>query len=264
VTLFQLVMLAIIQGITEFLPVSSSGHLVLAPVLMDWPDQGLAIDIAVHVGTLGAVIVYLWRDIWRIIVDCLQALSGKRGPGLRLAGYIVLATIPVVIAGFAMKTLAPEGIRTTQVIGWAFIVFGVFLWLGDRFGMTVRKMEHLRWGTALCVGLAQVLALIPGASRAGTTITMARILGMERREAARFSMLLSIPAILGAGVLEGRALMQSGDVALQASAVMAAALAFVSALVAIAAMMRWLSFASFTPFVLYRIVIGIAILYYVG
>jgi undecaprenyl-diphosphatase len=264
VTLLQLVVLAVVQGITEFLPVSSSGHLVLAPIVMHWQDQGLMIDVAVHVGTLGAVIVYLWRDIWAMLVDIFRAFSGRRGPGLKLAAYIVVATIPVVIAGFALKAAVPGGIRSAAVIGWAFIGFGVILWLADRFGMTVRKIEHMSWAGALYIGLAQVLALIPGASRAGTTITMARILGMERRDAARFSMMLSIPAILGAGVLLGKDLMDSGDLALQATAVMAAGMSFVAALIAIVVMMSWLRHASYTPFVVYRIIVGIAILYYVG
>jgi undecaprenyl-diphosphatase len=264
VTLLQLVVLAVVQGITEFLPISSSGHLVLAPIVMDWPDQGLMIDVAVHVGTLGAVIVYLWRDLWAMTLDIIRAFSGRRGPGLKLAGYIVIGTIPVVIAGFGLKAIAPDGIRSATVIGWSFIGFGIVLWLADRFGMTVRKIEHMNWLGALYIGLAQVLALIPGASRAGTTITMARILGMERRDAARFSMMLSIPAILGAGVLLGKDLAESGDLALQATAVMAAGMSFVAALIAIVLMMGWLRRASYTPFVVYRIIVGIVILYVVG
>ncbi|MPY71723.1 MAG: undecaprenyl-diphosphate phosphatase [Alphaproteobacteria bacterium] len=260
-TLLQLAVLAVVQGFTEFLPISSSGHLVLAPVVMGWPDQGLMLDVAVHVGTLGAVVVYLWRDLWMMVVDIFRAFAGRRGPGLKLAAYIVVATIPVIIAGLALKTAVPAGIRSAEVIGWSFIVFGVVLYLADRFGMTVRKIEHLSWAGAIYIGLAQVLALIPGASRSGTTITMARVLGMERREAARFSMMLSIPAILGAGVLEGKALLDSGDLALQATVVMAAGMAFVAALVAIVAMMGWLRHASYTPFVIYRVVVGAAILY---
>ena len=260
-TLIQIVTLAIIQGITEFLPVSSSGHLALTPVLMGWKDQGLALDVAVHVGTLGAVIVYLWRDLWQILRGLLRLLAGRIDDGARLAWLVIIASIPVIIIGFTVKLLLGDAMRTPLVIGWAFIGFGILLYLSDRLGLTIKRIPHMTAGAAFLIGIAQAFAIIPGASRAGTTITMARMLGFERQDAARFSMLLSIPAIAGAGVLLGRDVLQSGDTVLQANVILAAALAFVTALIAIVAMMFWLRRQSYTPFVLYRIALGIVILW---
>ena len=260
-TLFQIVMLAIIQGITEFLPVSSSGHLALTPVLMNWKDQGLALDVAVHVGTLGAVTVYLWRDLWLIIRGLFRLPTGRIDEGARLAWLIMIASIPVILVGLTVKTFLGDTLRTPLLIGWAFIGFGVLLYLGDRLGLTIKRIPHMTVGAALIIGIAQSFAIIPGASRAGTTITMARMLGFERQDAARFSMLISIPAIAGAGVLLGRDVLQGGDTILQLNVILAAAFSFVTALIAIAAMMFWLRRQNYTPFVIYRIGLGIAILW---
>lgn len=261
--LFHIVVLAVVQGITEFMPISSSGHLALAPQVMGWPDQGLIIDVAVHVGTLGAVCAYLWRDIWAILRALPRLLAGRIEAGARLLWLGVIGSIPVGAAGFAMHYYAIEPYRTAEVIGWAFLGFGVLLYATDKLGLTVRRIEHMTAVNAIYIGIAQVFALIPGASRAGTTITMARMLGFERREAARFSMLLSIPAILGAGALKGLDLFESGDLALQSDAILAAGLAFVAALIGIAAMMGWLRRASYTPFIVYRVLVGAAILTWV-
>lgn len=255
-TFLHIVVLALVQGITEFLPISSSGHLILVPTLTGWPDQGLLMDVAVHVGTLGAVILYFWRDLWAMLSGLWRALRGKRDPGARLAGCVIVATVPVVVAGYLMNRHMPGGLRSLAVIGWATLGFGVLLYMIDRVGMTVRRVEHLKMGDAVVIGLAQVLALIPGASRSGVTMTAGRLLGMERPDAARFSMLMSIPAILGAGTLKGLELYQAGDAALTSAALTAAGIAFGAALIAITVMMAWLKRATFTPFVLYRIVLG--------
>lgn len=255
--ILHVAILALIQGATEFLPISSSGHLVLVPALAGWPDQGLIIDVAVHVGTLGAVMAYFWRDM-AVMGRGLWGLAKGKGAdrGVRLFLLLVLATVPVVVAGFWVNSQWPNGLRSLTVIGWATLGFGVLLWLTDRFGMTMRRMDHLGWGDALVIGLAQVLALIPGASRSGVTMSAARMLGMERPDAARFSMLLSIPTIVGAGALKGFDLYQAHDATLSADAFIAAGMALVSALVAIAVMMAWLKRATFAPFVVYRIVLG--------
>lgn len=256
----HIAVLALVQGITEFLPISSSGHLILVPILAGWPDQGLIIDVAVHVGTLGAVVIYLWRDLWAMVLGLVRLLRGKRDPGVFLAFYLVAATVPVIVAGYLLHRYQPEGIRGLAVIGWATLGFGILLWFADQVGMTLRRVEHLRLSDSLLIGLAQVFALIPGTSRSGITMTAARVLGMERPEAARFSMLLSIPTIVGAGVLEGYELYKSGDAALTLAAGFACGLAFVAALIAILAMMAWLRRASFTPFVVYRLLLGVFIL----
>ena len=259
--LYQIVVLALVQGITEFLPISSSGHLILVPYLTDWPDQGLVIDVAVHVGTLGAVMLYFWRDIWGMATGLVLLLAGRREPGARLAFLVIVGTIPVVVVGVLVKIYLGDFLRSVTVIAWATLGFGIVLYATDRMGLTLRRLEHLTFADAAIVGLAQVLALIPGTSRAGITMSAARLLGMERSDAARFSLLLSVPAIMGAGVVEGIELYQSQDADLTAAALIAALIAFFSALLAIAVLLAWLRRASFTPFVIYRILLGGALLY---
>ncbi len=256
----HLAVLAVVQGVAEFLPVSSSGHLILVPVFAGWRDQGLLIDIAVHVGSLGAVALYLWRDILGMIAGLLRALGGRRDPGAALAMLVVAGTLPVIGAGLALDHYHPGGIRSLEVIAWATLGFGVLLYIADSAGMTLRRIEHLGVSDAVIIGLAQCLALIPGASRSGVAMTAGRLLGMERADAARFAMLLSIPAVLGAGTLGGLKVYESGDARLSADMFIAAGLSFISALIAIALMMAWLKRASFTPFVLYRITLGLFLL----
>ncbi len=261
-TELHLLVLAIVQGITEFLPISSSGHLVLVPVFGGWEDQGLLMDVAVHIGTLGAVILYFWRDIWFMVRGMWRVTKGKRDPGARLAALVVLATIPVIGAGFFLDKYIGPSLRTVEVIGWTTLGFGFLLYMADKIGLTIRRVEHTGIVDALIIGLAQCLALIPGTSRSGITITAARFLGFERVDAARFSMLLSIPTILGAGVLKGLELYESGNAQLTNDALTAAGIAFISALVALFIMMAWLKRASFTPFFIYRLFLGGGLLYY--
>ncbi len=255
--ILHLAVLALIQGVTEFLPISSSGHLILVPAFTGWPDQGLVIDVAVHVGTLGAVVLYFRRDLWEIALGLGRLTRGREDPGARLAGLLILGTLPAVIAGFLVNRYYPGGIRGLEVIAWTTLGFGVLLYVADRLGMTVRRIEHLTFGDTLIIGLAQALALVPGTSRSGITMTAARFLGFERKEAARFSMLLSIPVIIGAGSLKGLELYRTGDMPLTGDAFIAAGIAFVAALLAITAMMAWLRRANFTPFVVYRVVLGV-------
>jgi undecaprenyl-diphosphatase len=259
-TTIHIVILALVQGITEFLPVSSSGHLILVPRLFDWADQGLIVDVAVHVGTLVAVVLYLWRDVWRMTTGLGRFVRGRRNADATLAFYVIAATAPVVIAGLALKRYYPDGIRDLAVVGWATFGFGVLLWIADRIGMTVRRVEHIGIWDVLFIGTAQVLALVPGTSRSGITMTAARLIGMERPDSARFSMILSIPTILGAGVLEGWELYLLGDAELTADVALAALLAFIAAILTIIVMMAWLRRASFTPFVIYRLGLGAFIL----
>ncbi|MCK5445104.1 MAG: undecaprenyl-diphosphate phosphatase [Rhodospirillaceae bacterium] len=255
--LLQIAILALVQGITEFLPISSSGHLVLVPWVTGWADQGLVIDVAVHVGTLGAVMVYLAADIKAMAVGLLRTAKGRgMNPGTRLFGFLVVGTIPVVVAGFWVNSAYVDMLRSITVIGWTTLGFGVLLWLSDRMGLTLKRIEHIRIFDVVVIGLAQALALVPGTSRSGITMTAARFLGMERLDAARFSMALSIPAILGAGTLKGLELYQSGDVALTSAVLVSMGLSFVAALIAIVLMMAWLRRATFAPFVIYRVLLG--------
>ncbi len=221
-----------------------------------WSDQGPTIDVAVHLGTLGAVVIYFWRDLVSMLVGLGRFSRGLRDPGRRLAINLAVATIPVFAAGFLLERYMGGGPRGLLIIAWTTFVFGIVLFITDKLGMTIRRLEHLTAGDALVIGLAQVLALIPGTSRSGITISAARMLGLERTEAARFSMLLSIPAILGAGALKGWELYQSGDPQLTLDAVLATALAFVAGIAALAVMMSWLRRATFTPFVVYRLLLG--------
>ncbi len=267
--LIPIAILALVQGITEFLPISSSGHLVLTwkifdeagmPVPKAEADR-LLLDIAVHVGTLGAVMLYYWRDVGRLFLGFGSVVRLHFTPNAKLLLLLVAATVPVVIAGFLLQDIIQNVLRNAEIVAWTSIGFGLLLWAVDRASMTVRRMEHMTLFGALFVGLSQCLALIPGTSRAGITMTAARSLGFERTEAARFSMLLSIPTILGAGVLAGKKIYDTGNVAITMDALIGAGLALLSALVAIGLMMAWLKRATFTPFVVYRVLLGVAILY---
>ncbi|MFA6019396.1 MAG: undecaprenyl-diphosphate phosphatase [Rhodospirillales bacterium] len=259
----QILILALVQGLAEFLPISSSGHLVLVPHLSGWKDQGLAVDVAMHAGTLVAVLAYFWRDIWEIFKDLPSLFKGRLRPGARLALYICIGTAPAVIAGLTLKHFLPDGIRDPLVVAWAMVGFAVILYVFDKFGLTIWRLQHITLGQALFIGIAQCLAFIPGTSRAGATMVAARFLGYERESAARFSMLLSIPAILAAGVKEGFELYKSpGPEGLLQDALLAAGLSAVFGLMAIAFLMYWLKRSTFLPFVLYRLAFGSFLLLY--
>ena len=258
----HIAVITIIQGITEFLPVSSSGHLVLVPLVTGWQDQGLIMDVAVHVGTLAAVLVYFWRDLGQIILGWIGGNWRRRDRSLgrALGFYVIVSAIPVIVAGGVVYLLGYGILRNPEVVAWATIGFGVLLFAVDRIGLTVRRVEHMSLGHAFFIGLAQVLALIPGASRSGVTMTAARWLGYERPEAARFAMLMSIPVIAASGAVAGYEVWQQGDPIVHSSAALAAALSFVVAIVAIAGLLALLRRVSFTPFVIYRLLLGGAVL----
>ncbi|TDL89280.1 undecaprenyl-diphosphate phosphatase [Meridianimarinicoccus aquatilis] len=260
--LFHLFLVAVIQGITEFLPISSSGHLILLPNLTGMADQGLVIDVAVHVGTLFAVVLYFWSDVRAAALGSLRLLRGKVDtPGAFLALCLIVATIPVVIAGLAMKlTGLNDAMRSTAVIGWTMLIFGIVLYFADQKAAETRKAEEWSLKHAIIMGLWQVIALIPGTSRSGITITGARTLGYERESAAKLSMLMSIPTIAMAGMLLGLDVIGEGNAAAAKDGAIAAGFAFVSALLALTLMMRLLRSVSFTPYVIYRIVFGIILL----
>ena len=201
--LFTLILVAVVQGITEFLPVSSSGHLILLPNLTGLEDQGLIIDVAVHVGTLGAVILYFWRDVRRAFFGLFK-LTDMSDPDARLALGLIIATIPVVIAGLAIKASGlSEAMRSITVVAWATLIFGIVLYWSDQRGETKKTADDWSLKDAIVMGLWQMLALIPGTSRSGITITGGRYLGYNRSDAARLAMLMSIPTIIASGTLIG-------------------------------------------------------------
>ena len=212
----QILILAAIQGITEFLPISSSGHLILVPKLTGLEDQGLMLDVAVHVGTLLAVILYFWRDIFGMALAVLRTYRQitnhrKLEAEFWLFCKLTLATLPAIGIGFYVNRYMGADLRTLEIIGWATLCFGILLFIADKINMTVRRMEHISFGGAFFIGLMQAVSLVPGTSRAGITMTAARFLGVERQDAARFSLLLSIPTIIGAGVLKGFELSRSAN-----------------------------------------------------
>jgi len=232
---------------------------------MDEADQGLIIDVAVHVGTLFAVMLYFWRDIWGITKSYTIGIARNDTDTVffrKLGLYSVLASIPVIIAGFTLHMIVPTGIRSPLVIAIMTLVFGLLLWFADR-KLGDRDLTDLGWKAALMVGVAQIFALIPGTSRSGVTMTAARFLGFSRTEAARFALLLGIPAILGAGTLSAIDLIQSGDLHLQQDALIAAVLSFITAYISIIVMMKWLKSSTFTPFVIYRMILGTLLLLYI-
>ena len=260
--LWHLVLLALIQGVTEFLPISSSGHLVLLPNLTGLDDQGQVIDVAVHVGTLGAVIVYFWPDVRLGLWGVPRLLTGRIDtPGARLAFLLMVATVPVILVGLVLHlTGLADALRSIAVIGWTMLVFGLVLYWADQRGPTRKQTENWSLRDAVILGLWQAVALIPGTSRSGITITGARFLGYGRDSAARLSMLMSIPTIAASGILLGADAAMAADLAALRDGAIAAALAFAAALVALAVMMRLLKTISFTPYVIYRIVLGVILL----
>tara|TARA_R110002051_G_scaffold168649_1_gene239241 strand:+ start:1219 stop:2022 length:804 start_codon:yes stop_codon:yes gene_type:complete len=263
-TLFQLLLVAIIQGLTEFLPISSSGHLILLPTLTGGPDQGLAIDVAVHVGTLLAVIIYFRVEVLEATIGLGRLIRGKVDTnGARTALLLIIATIPVLVAGLLFKVLGiEEMLRSVAVIGWTMLIFGIVLYWADKTGEEKLGTKDWNLRDAIWMGLAQTIALIPGTSRSGITITAARKLGYDRTSAATLSMLMSIPTILASGALLSLDVIGQADWQLAQDASIAAAFAFVAALVALTLMMRLLRSVSFTPYVIYRVILGIILLVY--
>jgi undecaprenyl-diphosphatase len=260
--LFQLILIALIQGITEFLPISSSGHLILLPALTGLQDQGQAIDVAVHVGTLLAVILYFWRDVKTGLAGLPRALCGHMDTlGTRLAMGLIVATVPTVVFGiFLHFTGLSDMLRSIAVIGWAMLVFGLVLYVADQRGRTEKTLENWGLRDALIMGLWQMIALIPGTSRSGITITGARQLGYSREEGARIAMLMSIPTITASGLFLGTEVALDANTALMWDMGIAAALAMLSALAALTLMMRLLRSVSFTPYVIYRVILGLVLL----
>lgn len=263
--IIQIIVLAIVQGITEFLPISSSGHLILLPEITGWADQGLVTDVMVHVGSLFAIIVYFWRDVLRLIKGGFELVLFRWNPDSRLAAYIILGTIPAVAFGLFLKEIGfLDMIRSDQnlklqVVAWTAIIYGILLYVTDRYGLRVNTLADMRMAPALIIGFAQALALIPGTSRSGITITAARALGYERSEAARFSFLLGIPAIAGAGLLTYMEFLSEGK-PMPPEALYAAGMTFFSALAAIAFLMAMVKRMSFLPFVIYRLILGVVLL----
>jgi undecaprenyl-diphosphatase len=253
----QFFLVGIIQGVTEFLPISSSGHLVLFAQLTNWEDQGLFTDIAVHFGTLFAVIIYLRKDIYYFFTNIFQFKIFED----QIIFKIILATLPAIILGYFIYDYVSLYFRSIQLIALSSIVFAIILFFADRVKMESKGWNRVTYIEALIVGLFQVLAFIPGASRAGVTVTGARLLGYDRVNAARFSMILSIPIILASMTLSLINILNEEYVAVNLyQSFFASLVAFITALLSIIFLMRFIKKANFNIFIIYRIVLGIILL----
>ena len=262
-------LLALVQGITEFLPVSSSGHLVLVPSITNRSDHGVSIDVAAHIGTLIAVMIYVRSDLIKMTLalrnTALKTLRPNANilidaPSLMMIKMLIIATIPVIIAGFLVSLFEPDMLRLVQTVAISNIIFAIFLWHSDKTSPSEHTLSEMGLKQALFIGLAQMLALIPGTSRSGVTMTMARYLGFERLSAARFSLLLSIPVIIAAGCLQIVKLIRQEDIVVGAAALYVAIFSCIIAFGAIHGMMKWLERANFNLFVYYRFALGLVLL----
>ena len=257
--------LAIIQGLTEFLPVSSSAHLILPSALLGWEDQGLTFDVAVHLGTLLAVLAYFWRDLWTLLLAWLQSLQGRHSNDSRLAWYLIAVTIPAAIAGLLLEDFVESGARSILIIATTSITFGLLLFAADRHSSRAedghRQIWQLSWRQVMFIGFAQALALIPGTSRSGVTMTAALFCNLGRREAARFSFLMAIPIIAASGLLRSVDLLSGNDAGFDPMLlVWAVSLSAIVAWLCIHYFLKLIERIGFLPFVCYRLALGLLLL----
>ncbi len=254
--IIQIIVLALVQGLTEFLPISSSAHLILVPYLTDWPDQGLAFDVAVHVGTLTAVVLYFRKEISKMFFAWFASLKGVHSEDSKLAWGVLIGTIPVGLAGLLFKDVISEHLRTPLVIAVTTVVFGLLLWYADWSGKRQRDEHTLSWKDIIVIGCAQAVALIPGTSRSGITITAGLMLGLTAPAAARFSFLLSIPVIVLAGGVETLDYLKVASIKDMSDLVIGALISALSAYLCIHYFLMLLERIGMTPFVIYRLLLG--------
>src|SRR5579863_8424108 len=259
--LVEVIVLGIVQGLTEFLPISSTAHLVVIPKLFGWPDPGLAYDIALHVGTLAAVLIYFFRDWIQILANGLRFRSSGGDPELRrnpkLLWYLVLGTLPAGIAGLALQKAADTTLRTLPIIGASAILIGLFLWWADRASRGQKEMGHLTLADSLVVGFLQILAIIPGVSRSGITISGGLLRNLDRQTAARFSFLLSTPIILGAAAKDAWDLLKHKEAIppdMQMAFILGIIVSGITGCLTIAFFLKYLRTRSLSVFVAYRLI----------
>ncbi|MCR6629676.1 MAG: undecaprenyl-diphosphate phosphatase [Magnetospirillum sp.] len=258
-TLLDVVFVALIQGIADVLPLGASGHLALLGDLAAKPEARTAVVVAADLGIVVALMLYFWRDLFAMGRSVVKLAKGRMDPGGRLLLQVLLGSLPALLLSWGFVELGGGGgSRTTAAI--ALVVFGLFLLVADRLGVTVRRVEHLGWLGAVVIGVLQAAAAIPGVSRTGITITAARLMGFERQDAVRFSLLLAIPFIAGHAAITVWALSRQAQLILSSDLVLAAGLSGLLALVAAAAMMAWVDRHSFAPFALWRIILGLGVL----
>lgn len=258
--LLEVFVTAAIQSVTALLPIGWSGHLLLLEKLTGWPPLEPSATLTVYAGLMLAVASYFWRDIGRMIVGIGQIAKGRRGADAHLLLFLIGAALPILAISIVVAKLKILPTFSLTGIAWTSVGFGLVLFLGDRIGVTVRRLNHMTWGGALAIGLAQVLALVPGASRCGIALTVARLTGYERTEAARFALLLALPVYAGTTALSAFQLVETRSLTFDIDAYVAGGTAFVAGLIAIAATMDWVERNSFAPFALYRVLGGAALL----
>jgi undecaprenyl-diphosphatase len=262
VTGLQAIVLGIVQGLTEFLPISSTAHLRIVPALLNWPDPGAAFTAVVQLGTMLAVLAYFWREILQISAAWVRGMFDREvraGAEYRIAWYVIFATIPIGVLGLAFKDQIETGARNLWLIASAMVALGLVMLWADRTSKRNRDEEKLNLGDGLLIGVAQAAALVPGVSRSGATITAGLFRGLTREAAARFSFLLSIPAVVLSGLFEARKIGNPGGAAVGPT-VIATLLAFVVGYASIAWLLRYLVRHSLTVFVVYRVVLGALVL----
>ncbi len=262
--LYQAIVLAIVQGLTEFLPISSTAHLALFPWFLGWEDPGLAYDVALHAGTLVAVLVYFWR-YWLEMGGLVLGRNWAGNPGLglnrKLLWFLAIATVPAGAAGWFFEHAAEEQLRSPQVIGAALIAIGLLMWAGEYLGRQQVDLRQVSLADSVIVGLAQAVAIVPGVSRSGITMTAGMFRGLKRETAARFSFLLSTPIIAGAALKEGVSILNDGittDMALPF--VVGVLVAAIVGYMVIAALIRYLERGTFKIFIVYRLALGVLVL----
>jgi undecaprenyl-diphosphatase len=259
---YQLLLLSLVQGLTEFIPVSSSAHLAILPNIFHWQDQGLMMDVAVHFGTLFSVMLYFRKDVAHMVLGAVDTLRFQDTDNRRLFLQLVVATIPLVIAGAAVSAFFGHA-RQIEIMAWTSIGFGLLLYVVDKKVAATRVLADMTYKTAFLIGLGQCLAVIPGTSRAGSSTTALRALGFDRVDTARFSCFLSIPAVIAASTLMGYKLTKVTEIQIYSDVILAACLSFVAGYIAIDFMMRWVQRSTYTVFVFYRICLGILLLVWV-
>ena len=267
VDLLKAVVLGILQGLTEFLPISSSAHLRIYPELFGWGDPGAAFTAVIQIGTELAVLIYFRKDIWRIASMWLRSLVKPEYRGhldARMGWFIIIGSLPIVILGVLLKDVIERDFRNLWIIGTTLIVLGIVLGIADRFGSSDSEIKQITLRDAILMGAAQALALVPGVSRSGATLSMGRFLGFNREAATRYAFLLAIPAVVGAGLFELKEIPDGDNDYGWGPTIVATAVSFVVGYAAIAWLLRYVTTRSYTPFVLYRVALGAATLILVG
>jgi undecaprenyl-diphosphatase len=267
VDLLKAVVLGVIQGLTEFLPISSSAHLRIYPELFGWGDPGAAFTAVIQIGTELAVLIYFRKDIWRIATMWLRSLVKPEYRGhldARMGWFIIIGSLPIVILGVLLKDVIERDFRNLWIIGVTLIVGGIVLGIADRFGSTDKEIKQITLRDAVLMGGAQALALVPGVSRSGATLSMGRFLGYNREAATRYAFLLAIPAVVGAGLFELKDVPGENNPFGWGPTIVATIVSFVVGYAAIAWLLRYVTTKSYTPFVLYRVALGAATLVLVG